>query len=78
MATGNLKSALRHRLKPRRNKRFVALVKERYPNFELHHIIESRLGGRKLNDFLQPEEEFLDDFIKSLEIVFDILEELLK
>ena len=93
MATGNLKSALRHRLKPRRNKKFVAMIKEKYPQGELHHLIESRLGGKKLNDLLlvpktsaehqkihyssQAEEEFLEDFIKSLEIIFDTLEELL-
>ena len=94
MATGNLKSALRHRLKPRRNKKFVAMVKEKYPNLDLDHLLPGKLGEKKRNDFLlcpkphdkhikqhysKPltEEEFLEDFIKSLEIIFDTLEELL-
>ena len=93
--TGNLKSILRNRLRTHRNKKFVAMVKEKYPHLDLHHLLGSKLGGHKINDYLlvpknheqhisehysvvQTEEQYLADFLVSLEIIFDILDEVIK
>ena len=93
--TGNLKSILKNRLKPRRNKKFVSLVKEKYPNLDLDHLASGKMGQKKPMDYLlvpknhelhikqhyvKPltEDEFIDEFIQSLEIVFDILDEHIK
>jgi hypothetical protein len=93
--TGTLKSILRNRLRPRRNKKFVALVKEKYPHLDLDHLIAGKMGQKKPMDYLLSpknhelhikqhyntpltEDEFMEEFIQALEIIFDILDETIK
>jgi len=46
----NLRTMLRNRLPVSKSKEFLAWVKEKYPNWDLHHILGS--NRVKLNDFL--------------------------
>ena len=46
-----IKSTLRNRLKPRKSKKYLSWMKEKYPALDLDHILES-VHGLKLNDYL--------------------------
>jgi len=86
--TGTIKSTLRNRLKPRKSKRYLKWIKEKYPNQDSDHILES-VYGLKLNDFLismkshdrhmrkhygKPEDEdFESDLVEALEHIFDYI-----
>ena len=52
-----LYNILRNRLKPRHNNNFVKWRAGRKVNkkYELHHWLESSMGGKKLNDYLLAE-----------------------
>lgn len=78
---------LRHRLKPRKSKKFLGYLHEKFPGLEADHLIGS-MGDMKLNDFfivMRTREDhrarhdkgfidFDDDFIRSIENLLDYVQ----
>ena len=80
---------LKYRLKSRKNKEYIKWLKDVKPYGDLQHILGS-VHGKKLNDLLlapidhtrhmeydskgYSEEDFNEDFINSMENLFDYIE----
>ena len=89
-----IKSRFRNNLEPHRNKKYVKMVKDLYPNLDLDHIIFGKLGQKKPMDYLlcpkdhakhinqtygtYTDDDFIDDLINALNVQHKIIDKLME